>query len=106
MDMESYEQIAIQGEMITNPQFLKESMEIEILFHAEKDMPLTIDIPQYVEVQITYTEPGVKGDTATNVTKPAKIETGAEIRVPIFINEGDMVKIDTKTGSYMERVKK
>ena len=106
MDMESYEQISIQGEMITNPQFLKESMEIEILYHAEKNMPLTIDLPQYVEMEITYTEPGVRGDTATNVTKPAKIESGAEIRVPIFINEGDIVKIETKTGNYMERVKK
>ena len=106
MDMESYEQIALQGELITNPQFLKESMEIEILYHADKDIPLTIDLPQYVVVEITYTEPGVRGDTATNVTKPAKIETGAEIRVPIFINEGDKVKIDTKTGNYMERVKK
>ena len=106
MDMESYEQIAIQGEMINNPQFLKESMEIEILYHAEKNLPLTIDLPQYVTMEVTYTEPGVRGDTATNVTKPAKIESGAEIRVPIFINEGDLVKIETKTGNYMERVKK
>ncbi len=106
MDMESFEQIAIQEDLITNHQFLKESMEIEILFYAEKNIPLTIDLPQYIEVKITYTEPGVRGDTATNVTKPAKIETGAEIRVPIFINEGDVVKIDTRSGNYMERVKK
>jgi len=68
-------------------------------------MPLTTEMPQFVTFKITYTEPGVRGDTATNVTKPATIETGAEIKVPIFINEGDMIKIDTKTGSYVERVK-
>jgi elongation factor P len=106
MNLESYEQIALDGNLITNPQFLKESMEIEILYHAEKEIPLTIDLPQYVEVTITYAEPGVRGDTATNVTKPATIETGAEIKVPLFINEGDTVKIDTRTGEYMERVKK
>lgn len=106
MNMETYEQIALQPEMITNPQFLKESMEIEILYHAEKEVPLTIDIPQYVEVEITYTEPGVRGDTATNVTKSATIETGTEIKVPIFINQGDFVKVDTRTGDYIERVKK
>lgn len=106
MDLESYEQIALESHMITNPQFLKESMEIEILFHAEKEIPLTIDLPQYVNVEIVHTEPGVRGNTATNVTKPAKIESGGEIRVPIFINEGDVVKIDTRTGEYIERVKK
>ncbi len=106
MNLENYEQIAIQPEMLENPQFLKESMEIEILYHAEKEIPLTIDMPQYVEMEITYTEPGVRGDTATNVTKPATIETGAEIKVPIFINEGDVVKIETSTGNYVERVKK
>ena len=106
MNLESYEQIALDGDLITNPQFLKESMEIEILYHAEKEIPLTIDLPQYVEVTITYAEPGVRGDTATNVTKPATIETGAEIKVPLFINAGDTVKIDTRTGEYMERVKK
>ena len=106
MNLESYEQIALDGDLITNPQFLKESMEIEILYHAEKEIPLTIDLPQYVEVTITYAEPGVRGDTASNVTKPATIETGAEIKVPLFINAGDTVKIDTRTGEYMERVKK
>lgn len=106
MNTESFEQIALQENMIDNSQFLKESMEIEILYHADKEIPLTIDLPQYVEVEITYTEPGVRGDTATNVTKPATIETGAEIKVPIFINEGDVVKVDTRSGSYIERVKK
>ena len=63
-------------------------------------------MPQYIELAVTYTEPGVRGDTATNVTKPAKLETGAEIRVPIFVNEGDILKIKSATGEYMERVKK
>ena len=105
MNMENYEQIALQEKMIDNAKFLKEGMDIEILFHAQEEIPLTIDLPQYVVMQITYTEPGVRGDTATNVTKPATVENGAEIKVPIFINEGDKVKIDTKTGNYIERVK-
>jgi len=105
MDNESYEQISINNEMVENGDLMKEGEAIEILFHADNDTPLTIDIPQHVVLQVTYTEPGVRGDTATNVTKPAIVETGAEIKVPIFINEGDKLKIDTKTRSYLERVK-
>ena len=106
MDNETFEQTSIDAKMIDNPGLLKEGATIDVLFHAEKEIPLTIEMPQYVTFDITYTEPGRKGDTATNAIKPAKIETGAEIRVPLFINEGDTVKIDTKTGSYVERVKK
>ena len=106
MDNETFEQTSIDQKMIDNPGLLKEGATVDVLFHAEKEIPLTIEMPQYVMFDITYTEPGLKGDTATNATKPAKIETGAEIRVPLFINEGDTVKIDTKTGSYVERVKK
>ena len=91
--------------MIDNAKLLLEGMQVEILFHAEKELPLTIDLPQYVQMKVTYTEPGVRGDTATNVTKPATVESGAEIKVPIFINENDVIKIDTRTGSYVERVK-
>ncbi len=105
MNMETFDQRAIQADLIENAKFLKEGMDIEILFHAEKDIPLSIDLPQYIELKITYTEPGVKGNTATNASKPATTETGAEIRVPLFINEGDIVKIDSATGSYVERVK-
>ena len=105
MDNETYEQVNIEEKMIENPQFLKEGSNIEILFHAEKEIPLTIDMPQYVILEITATEPGVKGNTATNATKPATVETGAEVKVPLFINEGDKIKIETKSGSYMERVK-
>ena len=105
MANETYEQVSIEEKMIENAKLLKEGMGVEILFHAEKELPLTIDLPQYITMKVTYTEPGVRGDTATNVTKPATVETGAEIKVPIFINEGDMVKIDTRTASYVERVK-
>ncbi len=105
METETYEQVSIDEKMIENAKLLKEGMMIEILFHAADEIPLTIDMPQYAIYEVTYTEPGLRGDTATNVTKPATIETGAEIRVPIFINEGDKVKVDTKTASYVERVK-
>ena len=105
MDLENYEQVVIQEAMIDNPKFIREGMKLEILFHAENNQPLALDMPQHIIAEITYTEPGVRGDTATNVTKPARIDTGAEIKVPIFINEGDKVKIDTRTGTYLERVK-
>ena len=105
MDNETYDQVNIQREMIENSDLLKEGSNIEILFHAEKNVPLTIDLPQYITLEVTYTEPGVRGNTATNVTKPATVETGAEIKVPIFINEGDKIKIDSATRAYVERVK-
>jgi len=105
MDNESFEQLALQENLLDRPEFLKEGMDIEILFHAENNTPLNIDMPQYVEMEITYTEPGVKGDTATNASKPATTETGAEIKVPLFINVGDKVRIETATGNYMDRVK-
>ena len=105
MDNESYEQISIEESMIANPSLIKAGSAIEILFHAAEEIPLSVEMPQYVILQVTYTEPGVRGDTATNATKPATVETGAEIKVPLFINEGDFVKIDSKTSSYVERVK-
>ncbi|MEZ4909781.1 MAG: elongation factor P [Saprospiraceae bacterium] len=105
MDNETYDQVSLPSEMIERPEFLKEGSEIEILFHAVKNVPLTAEMPANIILEVTYTEPGVRGDTATNVTKPATVETGAEVKVPIFINEGDKIKIDTRTGSYLERVK-
>jgi elongation factor P len=105
MDINNYEQVAIQPEMIDKPEFLKEGTIVDMLYHVDNNVPLTIELPQHLEFEVTYTEPGVRGDTATNVTKPATIETGAEIRVPIFINQGDFVKVDTRTGGYLERVK-
>lgn len=105
MNDETYEQVAVNKEMVDYPQFMKESQKVEILFHAEEERPLTVELPQYVELEVTYTEPGVRGDTATNAQKPATVETGAEIRVPLFINQSDVVKIETETGNYIERVK-
>lgn len=105
MDTETYDQISLQEQMIDNAHFLKEGLEIEVLFDAARETPLSIELPQYIKLEITYTEPGLRGDTATNALKPATTETGARIKVPLFINEGDVVKIDSKTGSYMERVK-
>lgn len=105
MDNDTYEQVAIQEEMIDNTDMLKEGGEIEILFHAEKEIPLTVELPQHMVFEITYTEPGVKGDTATNTLKDATIETGATVRVPLFIETGEKIKVDTQTKSYLERAK-
>ena len=105
MDNETYEQIQLQSNLVDNAQFMKEGSEVEILYHSEENRPLIIDIPQYVVMEVTYTEPGEKGNTTTNATKPATVETGAEVKVPIFINEGDKIRIDTASGAYMERVK-
>mgnify|MGYP002397410997 CR=1 FL=1 len=105
MDIESFDQVAIQPQMLERSDLLKEGELVEILFKSDDNTPLTVDLPAHVELEVTYTEPGVRGDTATNVTKPATVETGSEVRVPIFINQGDVIKIDTRTGSYLERVK-
>jgi len=105
MHEETYEQIPIAKTLIDNVELLAESEVVDILINTEDDSPLTIEMPQYVVREVTYTEPGIKGDTATNTLKPATIEGGAEIRVPLFINIGDKVKVDTASKSYMERIK-
>ncbi len=105
MHTDTYEQIFLQPQMIENPQFLKEGDVVEIMFHADKEEALTCDLPPFIEAEVTYTEPGIKGDTATNTLKPATIETGAEVKVPLFINIGDRIKVDTRTGVYSERAK-
>lgn len=105
MNNETFEQISIPKEQITGVDFLKEGDNIDVQVHVESETVLTAELPQSVVLRITYTEPGIKGDTATNAMKPATVETGAEIRVPLFINEGDLVKISTADGSYVERVK-
>ncbi|MGC6429238.1 MAG: elongation factor P [Flavobacteriales bacterium] len=105
MNTDNYEQIFLDKALINSPQFLKEGDNVDILFHSEEERPLTCELKPSVILEITYTEPGIKGDTATNAMKPAKVETGAEINVPLFINIGDRVKIDSKTGAYSERVK-
>ncbi|MCC7333422.1 MAG: elongation factor P [Flavobacteriales bacterium] len=105
MNQEDYEQVYINENIIDAPKFLKEGEVVEIVFDAEQEIPLTCELPTYVELEITYTEPGIKGDTATNASKPAKVETGADVRVPLFIEQGDKIRLDPRTGSYSERVK-
>ncbi len=106
MNSETFEQTYIEEGLINAPQFLKEGNSVEIVFHADTETPLTCELPPFVELEITYTEPGEKGNTATNALKPAKVETGAEVRVPLFIDNGEIIKVDTRDGSYSERVKK
>jgi elongation factor P len=105
MDSNTFEQVSLQEDFIENADLLKEGQEVEILYHAETETPLSCDMPPFVELTITYAEPGVKGDTATNATKPATLETGAIIQVPLFINENEKIKVDTRTRTYSERVK-
>lgn len=105
MNTDNYEQIFIPKNMVDNPLYLREGMICDITFHAEEENPLLVDLPLYIEAEITYTEPGVKGDTATNTLKPATIDTGAEIRVPLFITTGEKIKVDTQKGEYVERIK-
>lgn len=105
MNTEDYNQITLQESALDAPGLLKEGEVVKIMFNTEDSMPLSVEMPASVVLEVTYAEPGVKGNTATNATKPAKVETGAEVNVPLFINEGDKIKIDTSSGSYMERVK-
>ena len=106
MNNESYEQVSIAKSMVEKPGFLQEGMICTILFHAEEELPLVVELPMHIISEVTYTEPGVKGDTATNSMKAATIATGAEVKVPLFIDMGEVIKIDTRTGIYVERVKK
>jgi len=106
MNSENYEQIQIAEHLIDAPKFLKDGLICKIIFHAEEEMALSCELPNQIEAEVTYTEPGVKGDTATNTMKPATIDTGVEIRVPLFIDTGDMIKVDVKKKEYAERVKK
>jgi len=105
MNTEDYDQITLQEEALEAHDLLKEGEVVTILFNTEDSAPLSIDMPASVVLEVTHSEPGVKGNTATNATKPAIVETGAKINVPLFINEGDKVKIDTEKKSYIERVK-
>lgn len=102
---ETWEEIIVPGESIEGVQFLKDGDICEAMVHAASETVLTCEMPTSVILEITYTEPGIKGDTATNTLKPATVETGAEVRVPLFCNIGDKVRIDTRDGSYIERVK-
>jgi elongation factor P len=105
MNNDSFEQILVSKHLIENPDFLQEGMNVIMLFDADEERPLVVTLPDFIECTITYTEPGIKGDTATNTLKPATIDTGAEIRVPLFIEIGERIKVDTRNRTYAERVK-
>ena len=105
MNTEDYTQIRLTKNALDMPQLLKEGEVVTILINTEDQMPLSVEMPASVILEVTHTEPGVKGNTATNATKPATVETGAEVNVPLFINEGDKIKIETEKGTYKERMK-
>ena len=104
MNTETYEQTALRPDLVPGKEFIKEGGMIDVLFDAATDEALTCELPRQVELVVTQTDPGIKGDTATGATKPATLESGATVNVPLFINEGDVVRVDTETGSYQTRV--
>ncbi len=105
MNVDDYTQIRLLENVLDMPQLLKEGEVVTILINTEDNMPLSVELPASVILEVTHTEPGVKGNTATNATKPATLETGAEVNVPLFINEGDKIRIETEKGTYKERIK-
>lgn len=105
MDNETFEQIAVQESLIDAPQFLKEGQEVSLLINTETELPLSVELPEKIVLQVTYTEPGLKGDTATRTLKAATIETEATVMVPLFVEQGEFIRINTKSGEYVERVK-
>ncbi len=105
MDTETFEQIVLNEAMVPFADIMKEGQAVTILMHAETEQPLTAELPTTVELMVTYTEPGLRGDTATNTLKPATVETGARIQVPLFIEQDTKIRIDTRDYSYVERVK-
>jgi len=103
MDLDTYDQISLSAEEVGDARdFLKENIEVEILFI--NDSPVTVELPNFIELQITKTDPGIRGDTASGGSKPATLETGAVVQVPLFLNPGDVVKVDTRSGEYLGRV--
>ena len=105
MHTETFEEINIDKNLIDNYDLMADGQIVEVMFHTEKEAVLSAELPPIVDMEVIYTEPGIKGDTATNATKPATLETGVEVRVPLFINEGDLIQVDTRDGSYLNRVK-
>jgi elongation factor P len=105
MDQTSYEQVFVDGEVVGDlAQFMPDNLEVSVMFFS--DRPVGVSLPTFVELEVTQTDPGLKGDTATGATKPATLSTGATINVPLFIEEGEVLKIDTRSGDYVERVKR
>jgi elongation factor P len=105
MDNETFEQITVAESMIDAPGFLKDGQEVSVLINGETDQPMGVELPDKIVLLVTYSEPGMKGDTATRTLKPATVETGATVNVPLFVNEGELIRVNTKTGEYVERVK-
>ena len=105
MNTDDFDQIGVEKNILDTPELLKEGEIVSISINTEDGMPLSVDMPVSVILEVTEVEPGVKGNTATNATKPATVETGARINVPLFINEGDKIKVDTEKGNYLERIK-
>src|SRR5258705_1546085 len=105
MDNETFEQLALQETTSDAPQYLKEGQEVGVLINTENNQVLGAELPDKIVLKITYTEPGLRGDTATRTLKAATLETGGTIGVPLFVNEGELIRINTKTGEYVERVK-
>ncbi|MFZ9660334.1 MAG: elongation factor P [Chitinophagaceae bacterium] len=105
MDNETFEQMALQESLIDAPQFLVDGQAVSVLMNTETETPMSVELPDKIISKVTYSEPGLRGDTATRTLKPATGETGATVMVPLFVNEGDVIRINTKTGEYIERVK-
>jgi elongation factor P len=105
MDTESFEQITLTEELVTGADLMKEGQEVEMLINTQNEAPLTCELPPFVELVVTYAEPGIRGDTANSPRKPVKVETGATIMVPLFIEQDEKIKVDTRTYDYVERVK-
>lgn len=105
LNQETWDDVVIDKNLINGVDFLKEGMIVDVVSDASTETILFADLPVKVQLKITYSEPGIKGDTATNATKPATLETGAVVRVPLFINEGETIEVDTRDGSYVNRVK-
>jgi elongation factor P len=105
MDNETFEQIAVQESLVDAPEFLMDGQQVSVLINTETELPMTVELPDKIVTKVTYSEPGMKGDTATRTLKPAKVETGATVMVPLFVNEGELIRVNTKTGEYVERVK-
>lgn len=105
MDNETFEQITVQEALIDAPLFLKDGQQVSALINTETELPMSVELPDKIEVLVTYSEPGMRGDTATRTLKPATVETGATVMVPLFVNEGEIIRVNTKTGDYVERVK-
>ncbi|RIV27542.1 elongation factor P [Fibrisoma montanum] len=105
MDQESFDQINLDEKLVEGADLMKEGQEVEILINAENETPLTCELPPFVELEVTYAEPGIRGDTANSPKKPVEVETGARIMVPLFIEQGERIRVDTRTYDYVERVK-